>query len=79
MGVVVWIWQGNFMLGIVIIASMTISLTLAAIIATSVPLILKSFNVDPAVASSVFITASIDIIGFAAFLGIATLLLQWLV
>ena len=79
MAVVVYFWQGNYMLGVVIISAMTISLTLAAIIATSVPLILKSFNIDPAVASSVFITASIDIIGFAAFLGIATLLLQWLV
>jgi magnesium transporter len=79
MGSVAAIWQNNIMLGIVIVSAMTISLTLAGFIAASVPMMLKTLKIDPAIASSVFITASIDIIGFFSFLGIATLLLQWLV
>jgi len=78
-GSIASIWQQNVMLGVVILSAMTISTTLAGFIATSVPLIFKSFKIDPAIASSVFITASIDIIGFFSFLGIATLLLQYLV
>ncbi len=79
MGVVASIWQSNYTLGFVIFAAMTISLSLAGFIAASVPLMLKSFKIDPAIASSVFITASIDIIGFFSFLGIASLLVGWLV
>jgi magnesium transporter len=40
-----------------------------------VPLALDRLNVDPAVASSIFVTATTDAIGFFAFLGLATLLL----
>lgn len=79
MGVVASLWQSNWVLGIVIFSAMTISITLAGFIATSVPLLLEKLNIDPAVASSVFITASVDIIGFFSFLGIATLLLKWIV
>jgi magnesium transporter len=78
-GTIASIWQQNIMLGVVILLAMTISTTLAGFIATSVPLIFKSMKIDPAIASSVFITASIDIIGFFSFLGIATLLLGSLV
>ncbi|MBD3164289.1 magnesium transporter [Candidatus Woesearchaeota archaeon] len=79
MGIVAYLWQGNAVLGFVIFTAMTISLTLAGFIATSVPVLLKVLKIDPAVASSVFITASIDIVGFFSFLGIASLLISWLV
>ncbi len=79
MGIVAAIWQANIMMGVVIFLAMTISITMAGFIATSVPLLLEKLKIDPAVASSVFITASVDIIGFFSFLGIATLMLNWLV
>ena len=79
MGAVSVIWQHQLAIGIVVLSAMTISLTLAGLIGSTVPLILKALGIDPAVASSVFITGSIDIIGFFSFLGIATMLLQWLI
>ncbi|MBU1704722.1 MAG: magnesium transporter, partial [Nanoarchaeota archaeon] len=79
MGTIATIWQGNVMIGLTIFMAMTISITLAGFIATSVPMLLKKLKIDPAIASSVFITASTDIIGFFSFLGIATFFLQYLV
>ncbi|MBU0615506.1 MAG: magnesium transporter [Nanoarchaeota archaeon] len=79
MGTIATIWQGNVMIGLTIFMAMTISITLAGFIATSVPMLLKKLKIDPAIASSVFITATTDIIGFFSFLGIATFFLQYLV
>jgi len=55
--------------------SIIINLTMAGFMGGMVPFVLKRLNADPAVASSIFVTASIDIFGFAVFLGLATLLL----
>ncbi|HNQ92396.1 MAG TPA: magnesium transporter, partial [Alphaproteobacteria bacterium] len=41
----------------------------------SIPVVLDKMNIDPAVASSVFLTTMTDVIGFFAFLGLATLFL----
>jgi magnesium transporter len=54
---------------------MLINLVVAGISGTLVPLILLRTGVDPAVASSVFITTITDVIGFFVFLGLAALLL----
>ena len=43
-----------------------------------IPLLLKSFRVDPAIASSVIITTFTDVFGFFSFLGLATLLIRYL-
>ena len=45
---------------------------------TLVPLGLKAMKVDPALASSVFITTFTDVVGFASFLGLATIFLRFL-
>jgi len=74
-----FLWLRNWALGVVIIVAMTISLIVAGMIGSSIPIVLKKVNIDPAVASSVFITTITDIVGFFTFLGAATLLLQHII
>ena len=57
---------------------MIINMFVAATAGTLVPLGLRAANVDPALASSVFITTLTDIAGFFAYLGLATLFIQQL-
>ncbi|MDO7574343.1 MAG: magnesium transporter, partial [Oceanospirillaceae bacterium] len=45
----------------------------AAICGTSLPVILKAMNIDPALAGGVILTTITDVVGFCAFLGLATL------
>ena len=77
-GTVAYLWKGNYMLGLVLGAAMTINVVVAGIVGTLVPLILKRFNVDPAIASSIFVTTFTDAVGFLSFLGLATFLLRYL-
>jgi magnesium transporter len=67
------------MLGLVLGMAMLVNLFVAATAGTLVPLGLKALKVDPALGSSVFITTFTDVVGFAAFLGLATLFLRYLV
>ena len=67
------------MLGLVLGMAMMINLFVAATAGTIVPLGLKALKVDPALGSSVFITTFTDMVGFAAFLGLATVFLRYLV
>jgi magnesium transporter len=76
--VVAWITRGSPVLGLVLCAAMIINMFVAATAGTLVPLGLRAANVDPALASSVFITTLTDIFGFAAFLGLATIFLKYL-
>ena len=78
-GVVAWLWQGNPMLGVIIGLSMMGNLVVAAIAGVLVPTTLKRLNVDPALASSIFVTTATDVMGFGLFLGLATLLIAWLI
>jgi magnesium transporter len=74
---VVWIWKGNVSLGLIIGAAMIINMFVAATAGTLIPLGLRALKVDPALASSVFITTLTDIFGFLSFLGLATLTLNY--
>ncbi len=65
----------SLMFGFVAAMAVIINFMVAAIFGTLIPLILKMFGFDPAVASSVFITTFTDVIGFFSLLGLATLLL----
>jgi magnesium transporter len=67
------------MLGLVLCAAMIINMFIAATAGTLVPLGLRAANIDPALASSVFITTLTDVFGFLSFLGLATLLMQYMV
>ncbi len=74
-GVVALLWFGSIPLALVFGVSVIATISLAAAIGVSVPLLLDRLGFDPAVASSVFVTPTIDAIGFFTFLGLATLLL----
>jgi magnesium transporter len=66
---------GNAMLGVVLGLAMVINLVVAGIFGALIPLFLKLIKIDPAVASTVFVTTFTDVCGFFAFLGLATLML----
>ena len=76
---ITWIWRGSPVLGIVLGAAMVVNMFVAATAGTLIPLGLRAANVDPALASSVFITTLTDVFGFFAYLGLATLLASYLV
>ncbi|MBA70002.1 MAG: magnesium transporter, partial [Rhizobiales bacterium] len=75
-GTVAAIWFGNPALGGVIAAAMVVNMLAAALAGILLPLLLDKFGADPAIASAVFVTMVTDVIGFFAFLGLASL---WLV
>ena len=75
---VVWVTRGNPTLGAVLGLAMIINMFVAAAAGTLVPLGLRAANIDPALASSVFITTMTDVFGFFSFLGLATLFAQYL-
>ena len=76
--VVVWIWKGDVWLGAILCAAMIINMFVAATAGTLIPLALRAMKVDPALASSVFITTLTDVFGFASWLGLSTVFLKYL-
>jgi magnesium transporter len=71
-GVVAGLWFDNVNLGGIIATAMLINMIAAAIAGIMIPLLLDKVGADPAVASTVFVTAVTDVIGFFSFLGLAT-------
>lgn len=74
-GIISYLYNGNMLLGIVIGLAMIINLVIAGVSGTVIPLTLRLLGLDPALASSVFVTTCTDVGGFLSFLGLATLLL----
>ena len=68
-GIAFW-WFGSDRLGLIIGAAMIINLFAAALAGILVPLALDYFDIDPAIASGVFVTTVTDVVGFFAFLGL---------
>ena len=75
LSLVVVFWFGTGKLGLVIAAAIMCNLLAAALAGILVPLLLHHFGYDPAVSSGVFVTMVTDVVGFFAFLGLATLFL----
>lgn len=73
MAIVTIIWFGSFGLGLVIGIAMVVNMLAAALAGILIPITLEHFEVDPAIASSVFVTTVTDVVGFFAFLGLAAL------
>jgi len=71
-GTVAATWFQNVNLGGIIAAAMVINMFAAALAGILIPLTLDRLKVDPAVASAVFVTTVTDVVGFFAFLGLAT-------
>ena len=67
-----WLWFRDPALAGVIGTAMVINLTVAAVGGILVPLTLDKLGADPALASPTFVTTLTDVIGFFAFLGLAT-------
>ena len=74
-GFVAWLLYRNIALGLVMTAAMTLNLLLAALMGVLIPMTLLKVGRDPAMGSSVMITALTDSGGFFIFLGLATLFL----
>jgi magnesium transporter len=68
-------WFQNLRIGGVIAAAMVINLLCAALAGVGIPLLMRRFGIDPALAGPVVLTTVTDIVGFLAFLGLATLVL----
>jgi magnesium transporter len=76
--IVTWAAKGDPVLGLLLGLAMIINLFVAAAAGTLVPIGLRAANLDPALASSVVVTTMTDVLGFATFLGLATLFLRYL-
>lgn len=74
----VYWWSKSMGLAMVIASSMVLAMIAAGIAGALVPITLKRFGQDPAQSSSIILTTVTDVAGFFSFLGIATLLAQWL-
>ena len=77
-GGVVWLMQGTPWMGVILGLAMIINMFVAAIAGTLIPLSLRALKVDPALASSVFITTLTDVFGFFSFLGLGALFIKYL-
>ncbi len=75
MGSVGMVWFGTPMLGLVIGIAMVINLVIAGLAGVMIPVALERLDIDPALASGAFVTTVTDVVGFFAFLGLATVLL----
>jgi magnesium transporter len=75
LALVVLFWFQNMLLSVAIALAVIITFACAGLSGILVPLTLKRFGADPAVSSSVFVTFVTDVMGFLAFLGLATVIL----
>jgi magnesium transporter len=74
----VYLWTGNEILGLVLGLALVGNMILATVIGTLVPLILRWVGADPALASTVLVTAVTDSVGFALFLGLASVFVNYM-
>ena len=75
-GLVVFIWKGDLWLGFVLGAALISNMFLAGLVGTLIPLVLKKLNVDPAIASGIFLHTLTDVVGFFSFLTLSAVLLS---
>lgn len=74
-GILAWLWFQNMALGGVMGAAMVVNMIMAGLAGILIPVFLDKIDVDPALASSIFVTTITDVIGFFAFLGLAAMVL----
>ena len=79
LGGVAYLWQGNAWLGVVAGSALAINTVIAVSIGGTVPLVLKGFGVDPALASGPVLTTITDLCGFLLVMALATQMLPLLV
>ncbi len=69
------VWFGDLRIGAIIAVAIFINLLCAAVSGVGIPMLLKRLGVDPALAGNVVLTTVTDVVGFMAFLGLATVFL----
>ena len=74
-GAATWIWFGDLDIALILGAAMVITLIVAGFFGTMIPIGLERLKLDPAIASTVFLTTVTDVVGFLAFLGLAAFFL----
>ena len=75
---IAYVWKGQVLLAVILAVALIFNMLVAAVAGTLVPIGLKTFRIDPAIASSVIVTTFTDVCGFFSFLGLATLLIRFL-
>lgn len=70
-GIALALYTGNWFMGAIILMAMIINQLIANLFGFLIPLVLEHLKIDPAVSSSIFLTALTDVFGFLAFLGLA--------
>ena len=70
-GLISALWFSNNSLGLIIGIAMIVNMLCAALAGILIPIGLDKMDIDPAIASSVFVTTVTDVVGFFAFLGLA--------
>ncbi|OGP14114.1 MAG: magnesium transporter [Deltaproteobacteria bacterium GWA2_55_10] len=75
-GFIAYLLGANPIVGLLLFLAMIANMMIAGLIGTIMPLVLKRFNFDPAISSSIFVTASTDVGGFFTFLGLATIFMK---
>ena len=78
-GIVAWIWKDSIFLGLVIGLALASNTLIAVSIGGTVPLLLKRYGIDPAVASGPLLTTVTDMAGFFLVLSLATLFMPQLI
>ncbi|MCP4665793.1 MAG: magnesium transporter, partial [Deltaproteobacteria bacterium] len=76
LGVIVGYWLSDYGLGAVVAFSLMLIVLSSGFIGASVPLTLKRFNIDPALATGPFVTTSNDILSLLIYLGLVTSFLR---
>ena len=75
-GLAAYLLGANIMVGLLLFLAMIANMMIAGLIGSIMPLVLKRFKFDPAISSSIFVTASTDIGGFFTFLGLASIFMK---
>ncbi|MEZ5302634.1 MAG: magnesium transporter [Verrucomicrobiales bacterium] len=76
LGAVAWLWKGNLWLGAVVGGALALNTVLSVLLGGLVPLVLRRFKVDPALASGPILTTCTDMCGFFLVLGLASAVLS---
>jgi magnesium transporter len=75
-GLIGWWWKSSWELGLVAFAAMVLNQLAAAFAGVAIPFSLRALHIDPALASSIFVTTVTDVAGFFFFLGLAVLAMR---
>jgi magnesium transporter len=78
LALIAYLWKGSWLLALILGVALIFTMVVAAVAGTLVPIALRAFQVDPAIASGVIITTFTDVFGFFSFLGLATLMMRFL-